>query len=493
MCVQRMPDSTLTEYFWDSVAISSRGYINGELGVDWIRHFDEETKDRVGVRFLFVNGHSLHCTVEFLDYAAEHNIIVISYPPHTTHALQGLDVACFGPLKLYWSQEKTKWERLKKRCLGKNDFLKVYSLARRRAFTEKTIKSAFRRTRLVPFCWAAIELDKMAPALVDSAKGGFPLPLPIPARAVLAFHRQVLSGPGDMVISVLDLTTGDSSPPSAASEPRIEASTQPSQVPNLCNVLQNTSAGFLVSDSPLKSTARLPPIVIQSVPVNQKPDFSVLARRTPLGKMTCADLEIENERLREELKKAQEGLDILERVKEEAYAQLILRELHLDEVSARLANLEEKKKNPQKRLMSTKTARFMSNHCFREIRREQQAAKESKAAWQAEAREKAKVESACAEQRKLWRETEKEERGGKQVEALAKWEQEVARCKGKKLKLPKKPAIRKLFPHAPTPPHLKSQKQGKEVEEEVEEVKEEVEEFEEFDVDVESEDGSGDE
>ncbi|KAG8940713.1 hypothetical protein FRC04_005068 [Tulasnella sp. 424] len=202
--------------------------------------------------------------------------------------------------------------------------------------------------------------------------------------------------------------------------------------------------------------------------------------------MTRVDLEIENERLREELKKAQEGLDILERVKEEAYAQLILRELHLDKVSARLADLEEKKKNPQKRLMSTKTARFMSDHRFREIRREQQAAKESKAAQQAEAREKAKVESARAEQRKLWRETEKEERGRKQVEALARWEQEVARCKRKKLKLPKKPAIRKLFPRAPTPPHLKSQKRGKEVEEEVEEV-------EEVDVDVESEDGSGDE
>ncbi|KAG8940712.1 hypothetical protein FRC04_005067 [Tulasnella sp. 424] len=176
-------------------------HIDGELGVDWIRHFDEATKDRVGVRFQFVDDHSSHCTVEFLDYAAEHDIIVISYPPHTTHALQGLDVACFGPLKLYWSLEKTKWERLKKRRLGKNDFLEVYSLARRRAFTEKTIKSAFRTMGLVPFRRAAIEPDKMAPALVDSAKGGFPLPLPTPARAVLAFHRQVLSGPGDKVIS----------------------------------------------------------------------------------------------------------------------------------------------------------------------------------------------------------------------------------------------------------------------------------------------------
>lgn len=166
----------LTELPLDSIAVSARGYIDGELGVEWIQAFDEDTKDRVGVRFLFVDGHNSHCTVEFLDYAAEHNIIVISYPPHTTHALQGLDVTCFGPLKLYWSKEKAKWERLKKRRLGKNDFLAVYSLARRRAFTEKNIKSAFRATGLVPFRRALSTPTRWCRRLLIQPKEDFPCP-----------------------------------------------------------------------------------------------------------------------------------------------------------------------------------------------------------------------------------------------------------------------------------------------------------------------------
>ncbi|KAG8925761.1 hypothetical protein FRC01_009737 [Tulasnella sp. 417] len=468
-----------------NVAISSRGYIDGELSVDWIKGFDEDTKDRVGARFLFVDGHSSHCTVEFLDYAAEHNIIVISYPPHTTHALQGLDVACFGPLKLYWSQEKAKWERLKKRRLGKNDFLEVYSLARRRAFTEKNIKSAFRTTGLVPFRRGIVQPDQMAPALVDSAKGGFPLPLPTPARALMSYHQELLANPEGKRISALDLGVEDSSPEisrARSGEPPLQPNSLQKNQLTLRDVLQKTSAGFLVSDSPLKPAARLPPIVIQPIPDNLKPDYSILARTIPLGKMTRAEVELENEKLRDELQKARGALEVLETVKEEAYAQLILREMHLDELSARLADLEEKKKTPQKRIMLMKVARFMSDCQFRDIRRQQQAAKDAKVAAQAAARVKAKVETDRAERRKAWRETEKAERGRKQAEALAKWQK-----KGK-LRLPKKPAVTKLYPRAPTPPHLKSQKRSKAVEEEAEE----VEEVEEIDIEVGSEEESDD-
>lgn len=39
--------------------------------------------------------------------------------------------------------------------------------------------------------------------------------------------------------------------------------------------LHPTSAHFLVSDSPLKSTSRLVALIIQSVPVDGRPDFSI--------------------------------------------------------------------------------------------------------------------------------------------------------------------------------------------------------------------------
>jgi len=82
--------------------MSNRGYTDGELGVAYINNFNDQTVEKANtVQFLFVDGHNSHCTLEALNFAAEHNIVIISYPPHTTHALQGLDVACFGPLKIF--------------------------------------------------------------------------------------------------------------------------------------------------------------------------------------------------------------------------------------------------------------------------------------------------------------------------------------------------------------------------------------------------------
>lgn len=89
-----------------SIAVSGKGYNTDELGLDYIKGFDEQTKHKNNhTQVLFLDGHSSHCTVDLLDYAMAKNIEVISYPPHTTHALQGLNVTCFGPLKIYLHQE----------------------------------------------------------------------------------------------------------------------------------------------------------------------------------------------------------------------------------------------------------------------------------------------------------------------------------------------------------------------------------------------------
>ncbi|KAG9032479.1 hypothetical protein FRB95_001454 [Tulasnella sp. JGI-2019a] len=91
--------------------VLAKGYTNKELGVAYIEDFHGQTSEKSRkTRILFVNGHNSHCTVEILDFTAEHNIIIISYPPHCIHALQGLDVTCFGVLKTYWMEEHEHWE-----------------------------------------------------------------------------------------------------------------------------------------------------------------------------------------------------------------------------------------------------------------------------------------------------------------------------------------------------------------------------------------------
>ena len=74
---------------------SENGWTDGGIGRNWLEHvFDAETAEKAGGKpqVLIVDGHSSHYTAEFIQYAQDNNIIVLGYPPHCTHALQGLDV-----------------------------------------------------------------------------------------------------------------------------------------------------------------------------------------------------------------------------------------------------------------------------------------------------------------------------------------------------------------------------------------------------------------
>lgn len=70
--------------------------------MEWmVKDFDAQTKEKAGgrTRVLLMDGHSSHYTRELLTYAKANNIVILAYPPHCTHALQGLDVVCFARMK----------------------------------------------------------------------------------------------------------------------------------------------------------------------------------------------------------------------------------------------------------------------------------------------------------------------------------------------------------------------------------------------------------
>lgn len=427
-----------------------------------IKFIDEQTKDREGVRFLFVDGHGSHCTLEFLDYAAEHNIIVISYPPHLTQLLQGLDVACFGPLKIFWSQEKAKWEYKMRQRVSKDTFLRVYSYAQERAFTQPTIRSAFRTTGIDLLRRDLLTLENASPAKVRKIDRRFPLSLPTPAKAIIKAQRQVreascedatVSGP--MVVSG---PAADSSMVVLPIEPPASplASRTPTvQLPLLRQVLVGTSVEFLITDSPLKSTSRLPPLVLQSSPKSLEPNWSILQSPANVALMSQNRLELEVEQLRAELWRAWETVKRERAIYEGANAQLVLRDMHLEELSEQLAAKKVKEANPLKKLMASKTAWCMTDSNFRDMKHQLKTQKEDAAKWRAEA----EAERVHAAEREKWQEAEKAERASKQKAAIAKWEQEAKEAKRLKRKQPKRPAVTKLYPRAPTPDHLKPRKQ----------------------------------
>lgn len=115
-----------------TIAVSDNGWTNDEMGVYFIKHFDTWTKSRTTgtYRLLILDGHGSHATPESELYCKENNIITECLPPHTSHILQPLDVACFSPLKAAYGQLIQNLARQAIFHVDKADFLMLYRQAR---------------------------------------------------------------------------------------------------------------------------------------------------------------------------------------------------------------------------------------------------------------------------------------------------------------------------------------------------------------------------
>ncbi|KZP26704.1 hypothetical protein FIBSPDRAFT_909207 [Athelia psychrophila] len=129
------------------MSYSENGWTDGELAAEWITK--EKANDETQV--LLMDGHSSHYTPELLAFAKANNIIILGYPPHCTHALQGLDVVCFAVMNEAWKEEIDAFETLNRCKIGKEHFTEVFGKGFLKAFTTPTILSAFKKTGIYPF------------------------------------------------------------------------------------------------------------------------------------------------------------------------------------------------------------------------------------------------------------------------------------------------------------------------------------------------------
>jgi len=170
------------DYLHYRLGYSKKGWTDGEIGVEWIKQFDQQMKDKTKgrARLLLVDSHNSHYTHGFLDYAREHNIHVLCYPAHGTHIYQGLDVAVFSVLKRYWAEECDKAMRERGEVVTKQDFLAIYGAAHVRALQPETIASAFQKTGVHPYNPNIVTKAMLAPSHETSNKLNLPIVPPTP-------------------------------------------------------------------------------------------------------------------------------------------------------------------------------------------------------------------------------------------------------------------------------------------------------------------------
>ena len=182
------------------------------MAVWWLRNFDEQTREKAAgrPRLLLVDGHSSHYTVEFIKYAREANIIVLCYPSHTTHVLQGLDVVAFAILKRRWHAARDCWESEHwPQKLSKPTFIQLFGTIFLETMSEELVKECFEKTGIVPFNDEIVTSRQMAPSKEHSTKIDID-GLPSPVKRIVSFQSQLIalkrpSSREDIDIEITDL------------------------------------------------------------------------------------------------------------------------------------------------------------------------------------------------------------------------------------------------------------------------------------------------
>ena len=80
-------------------ARSESGWIDTELFLAWMKKIFLKYAVPERPLLLLTDGHKTHVNIDVIDLCRENNITLFCLPPHTTHALQPLDVAVFKSLK----------------------------------------------------------------------------------------------------------------------------------------------------------------------------------------------------------------------------------------------------------------------------------------------------------------------------------------------------------------------------------------------------------
>ncbi|KAJ0132721.1 Uncharacterized protein HZ326_24208, partial [Fusarium oxysporum f. sp. albedinis] len=135
------------------IALSENGWTNNQLGLDWLKHFNQATTNRSTgpYRLLILDGHESHHSVEFERYCKENKIITLCMPAHASHLLQPLDVGCFGPLKKAYGREIERLMRCSINHISKTEFFPAFHAAHRATITKSNIQGGFKGAGLAPF------------------------------------------------------------------------------------------------------------------------------------------------------------------------------------------------------------------------------------------------------------------------------------------------------------------------------------------------------
>jgi 4-hydroxybenzoate polyprenyltransferase len=158
---------------WDFTC-SQKGWTNNQIATLWLKKiFIPKTKPAKegDKRLLIIDGHGSHITDEFMFECFWNDIHILYLIPHSSHVLQPLDLAVFGPIKQRYRRLISSLSSIQAHTpIGKCTFLRCYYEARKAGMTAKNILAGWKASGLWPVSIAKPLMNPMTTALPETPK-----------------------------------------------------------------------------------------------------------------------------------------------------------------------------------------------------------------------------------------------------------------------------------------------------------------------------------
>ena len=140
-------------------AMSETGWSNSEIFRKYLKeHFlkcipRREPDEHL---LLLLDGHKSHISIDLVEWAKTQNIILFALPAHTSHVLQPMDVACYGPFQKMFNNFCHKHTRQTSSSVTRYDICGLACTTCNKALSCDNLISAFNKTGIYPLDRSAI-------------------------------------------------------------------------------------------------------------------------------------------------------------------------------------------------------------------------------------------------------------------------------------------------------------------------------------------------
>ena len=148
--------------------VSDSGWSNSQIFREYLEeHFLKYVPLKDGQKvLLLLDGHKSHASVRLAQWARDRNIILFILPAHTSHLLQPLDVACYGPMQRMYNSECQKFLRESHGVITRYNVCQLVCKVYNKAISADNLIAAFQKTGIHPLKSDVISPENLRPSEV---------------------------------------------------------------------------------------------------------------------------------------------------------------------------------------------------------------------------------------------------------------------------------------------------------------------------------------